>query len=49
MTTLIVPSTDPEVTASATVSRTRRSLLAGGLAAGVGAAVTNLVVAAAAA
>jgi hypothetical protein len=48
MTTLIVPSTDPEVTASATVSRTRRSLLAGGLAAGVGTAVTNLVVAAAA-
>lgn len=48
MTTLTVPNTDPEVTASDIVSRTRRSLVTGGLAAGVAAAVTNLVVVAAA-
>lgn len=48
MTTIIVPNTDPTMTATDLRSRTRRSLVAGGLAAGVGAAVTNAVVAAAA-
>ena len=46
MTTIIAPNPDPTVTGTDTPSGTRRSLVARGLAAGAGAAVTTSIVAA---